>query len=359
MKERLITSDRLGNEPVPLGEQAGMLDLYDGLATPFSASAVELTPAHVDEIEAYVRQAAAHFGPRDGAPEQTFAQHERNVPALVVRVDCTIIDGKVVAYEMEDSPSGQGITDTIHRAVGAPGIKALLHSHYDEQIGQLPHVVVSGERSHGTDDALIVGADRYTFDQDRSLVLPDGQLVIVKAIPGNEASVKGYEHFQPRALAPLLTEGDKTYLERIGDLRNITHADQLLHDDNGELTSQVLKARLGSMALGVSIYLNPQDRQTFGRKKTVTASRLATDLAGYRDTRGGALVQEFAPPIRITNDEERSNAILRVFVLLQNNGNEIQADAIGGCYVARPELVVHGASNAVAGAVLLPERQLA
>ncbi len=48
--------------------------------------------------------------------------------------------------------------------------------------------------------------------------------------------------------------------------------------------------------------------------------------------------------------------ILRVFTLIEpaaKTGTTVKARAIGGCYVARPELVVHGASNAVGGAVLV------
>jgi hypothetical protein len=109
--------------------------------------------------------------------------------------------------------------------------------------------------------------------------------------------------------------------------------------------------------MGISLYLHPNDRKKYGKKGIVTASRLANDLATFKKERGGALVQPFAPPIQIDNREGRRNAILRVFTLLESDGKTITSEVIGGCYVARPELIVHGASNAVAGAVIVNDRK--
>ncbi|MEI9914162.1 MAG: hypothetical protein WDN66_04250 [Candidatus Saccharibacteria bacterium] len=78
---------------------------------------------------------------------------------------------------------------------------------------------------------------------------------------------------QSQAVAPLVTEGDKLYAEKIGLLRSVNSAADLLRDGDN-LSSQVVKARLGSMALGVSIYLSAEDRKRFGKSGTVTASRL-------------------------------------------------------------------------------------
>jgi hypothetical protein len=349
----ILKSNRLGQEPVRIGERAGGLDIYDGLETPFSEDVIELLPYHKEQIEDYARRAATHFAPRENQPERTFAQAEFGVPALVVRVDCTVVDGAIVAYEMEDSPSGQGVTEKVHRRVGGAGIKETILTHYAEAIGDTPHVVVSGARSHGTDDPVIVGDHNYTFDSQRSgISIPDNKLVIVKAIPGDSTSLDGYRHLQERALAPFHSEGDKTYLERMGDLAPAAAKDDFLRTDSGELASQVLKSRMGSMAMGVSIYLHPDDRQTYGKKGIVTASRLEKDRQLFEQTRGGALIQPFAPPLRVENGEGESNAIMRVFVLLGAKEGSIEAEAIGGCYVTRPELVVHGARNAVAGAVV-------
>ncbi|MEI9914163.1 MAG: hypothetical protein WDN66_04255 [Candidatus Saccharibacteria bacterium] len=52
-------------------------------------------------------------------------QVQYGLPTLVTRVDCTVgIDGNILPYEMEDSPSGQGITDVLHKAAGYSRVKA-------------------------------------------------------------------------------------------------------------------------------------------------------------------------------------------------------------------------------------------
>jgi hypothetical protein len=109
------------------------------------------------------------------------------------------------------------------------------------------------------------------------------------------------------------------------------------------------------MAMGVTVYLRPEDVKIFGKHGTVKSGRLIRDLRKYHELGSGALVQTFEPPIQIDNVEGRNNAILRIFVLMQaSGGTSVRgATAIGGAYVARPELIVHGASNAISGAVLV------
>ncbi len=347
----IATSDINGDQ-VPLGAEKSRLTLYDGLTTPVSKDIVVLTSEHKRQIEDYAKRAAQEYGDQDGQPESTFVQVEHGVPALVVRVDCTIRDGAIVPYEMEDSPSGQGITENIHRSMAGVGIKHAILGHYEEMVGEVPHVIVSGSRSHGTDDKLVVGEENYTYG-GRPTTLQEDKLVIVKAIPGDRASHQAYLDLQERALAPLVTEGDKSYAERTGELDLVSDEAELLTAEDGELLSQVVKARMGSMAMGISIYLDPQTRKRFGKRGVVTAAKLRSNLKAY-SSRGGALAQEFIPPIQAENPEGRSNTILRVFALLSKNADDtIEAKVIGGCYVARPELVVHGASNSVAGAVVV------
>ncbi len=348
-----ILSSQIGEEPIALGAESRKLDLYDGLQTPISNDVIVLTEEHRAAIEAYAIRAAGEYGDASGAPELTLSHATHQVPTLVARVDCTVNDGNIVPYEMEDSPSGQGITHTIHQSVAGTGIRNVIRNHYQETVGAIPHVIVSGARSHGTDDKLIVGEKRYVYNE-LSHTPGTNAPIIVKAIPGQPDSHRPYLHLQDQLVAPLVTEGDKSYAERMGDLTLVACASELLTDDSGELTAQVLKARLGSMAMGVSIYLDPGTRKILGRKGTVTAGRFKSDLEAYVK-KGGALVQEFTPPIQIQNPEGRSNAILRVFTLLSRDtrNGDIQAQAIGGCYVARPELIIQGASNAVAGAVLV------
>lgn len=348
MKE--ILSDNLQNiDAVPLGNQTGILDIYDGLSTPFSDDVVVLSDRHREQIEAFVTLAADNYTPEPTLVNELFA-----LPSLLTRVDCTIDEqGNISPYEMEDSPSGQGITNALLTASGQDGIRDIVRGHFEAMLGELPTIIVSNARNHGTDDRLIFGGDRYIGIGNDPTAINTKAPVIVKAIPGLESSRTAYMKLREQAVAPLETEGDKTYAEKIGLLACIRTADELLLDETGALCSQVVKARLGSMALGVSIYLTGADKKRFGSAGTVTASRLKRDLEKYSEENEGSLLQAFIPPIQIENAEGRSNAILRVFTLLDRQGGQVRAQAIGGCYVARNEVLLHGASNAVSGAVLV------
>lgn len=345
---RIISSETLGREPVPLGDQVSELDIYDGLRTPITEDAIELSNRHAEQLVTYAHRASSAFGDADGNKEQTKSQTEFNQPSLLVRIDATINDGDIVAYEMEDSPSGQGITDKIHKAVAGIGIRDVILDHYGALLGDTPMVIVSGARSHGTDDVIIVGGSRYIFDKDGDAKISANDAVIVKAIPGIPTSHEPYLVMQKQATAPLVTEGDKSYLERIGSLKRAACDQDLLVDEEGALVSQAVKSRLGSMAMGVTLYLTNEDKRRFSRAGTVTASKLRTRRREYEESRGGAFTQPFSAPILLDNKEDRSNAILRIFTLLGPEGN---ANVIGGCYVARPGMVVHGSTDAISGAV--------
>lgn len=341
---------------VPLGRESSRLHIYGGLETPVSDDVLRLTPKHKAAIESFTEQCLAAYGPLFADKEATRAQNEHGVPTLVARVDCTVNDGKLAFYEVEDSPSGLGITDTLMRRSNGVGIREQVQDHFIGAVGALPRVIVSSKRSHGTDDAMIFGDDLYHYSQRQTLPtrpIDDDEPVIVKAIPGDHLSARPYTHLTAQTLAPLATEGDKTYLLRTGMCKVVTDQESLL-TKNGDLQSQVVKAAIGSMAMGVSIFLNPRDREMFGKQGTVKEGRLLRDVAEYVARDGYALTQPFAPPIQVTNPEGRTHAILRVFTLISGDGEgDISAEAIGGCYVARPELVVHGASNSVGGAVLV------
>ncbi|MCA9342500.1 hypothetical protein KC950_00605 [Candidatus Saccharibacteria bacterium] len=347
---REISSQRLNETgPISFASQNGELYLYDGLSTPFSNDVIVLSEEHKQQIEDFASGAAENY-----TTEDTQAYNMFGIPTLVARVDCTIgKNGVMLPYEMEDSPSGQGITDIIHKSIGRAGIKDVILGHYEELLNSPPTVIISNERGHGTDDGLIVGDSKYINIGNVPEDLRINGPVIVKAIPGSKTSRDPYLQFQQQAVAPLVTEGDKTYAEKVGILTAVKSEDDLLVDLNGDLSSQVVKSRLGSMAMGISIYLSRSDRERYGKARTVTASRLKRDLSKYCEQNKGALVQEFLPPFQIVNSEDRTNAILRVFTLLSSESGVVSAEAVGGCYVARNEVLLHGASNAVSGAVLV------
>ena len=343
-----LSTQEISRGPIPMGDGEELLKIYHDLYTPVSDDVLTLSQKHRSQIEDYALQAAMAYGNEDG-PEQTRVQAEHGIPALVVRVDCTVdTEGNIVAYEMEDSPSGQGITHTLVQRIDGVGLKDKILEHYNHHLGEIPHILVSGLRGHGTDDALIVGEQRYSYP---GLPKNGNHPVIVKSIPGVPESHLPHMHLQDRAVAPLITEGNKMYGERLGQLKPVNSPDDLLRDSHGELVSQVLKRRIGSMAMGIHIYLNNTDRKIHGKNGSVTVTKLSAKTIEYAST-DGALTQRFVAPVQLDNAKGANNAILRVFVLL-SGGTVPSAEAIGGCYVARPTLIVHGASDSVNGAILV------
>ncbi len=352
---KTIKSDELGIEPLEIGNQVSMLDTYSGLQTPYSDDVIVLSEVNKYQIERFAIDAAGTYGDSAGIPEPTLVENRFGLPALVVRVDCTVNSGQIMPYEMEDSPSGIGVSDIFVKQANGIGLINTVLDHYDNSVGNIPTVLISGDRKHGTDDEIVVGKDRYHYIAGSTEIpkISENTPLIVKAIPGAAESHLPYLGLQDRCLAPLVTEGDKSYAERTGLLSAVIGPEDLLRNEAG-LRSQVLKSRVGSMAMGVSVYLTPDDRALLGKGGQVKQGRLVRDLDTYI-SRGGALVQEFHPPFQLSNTEGRNNGILRVFVLLGRHAGSgaISANAIGGAYVARRELIVHGASNAISGAVLV------
>lgn len=366
MTERIIeTNELIGEDTHRMAGQTGILDIYGDLKSPFSNDVIVLNAAHKQQIENFAALAVQNFGPDLRGvqqPEETFVQTELGVPTLIGRVDCTIdaVTGQIKPYELEDSPSGTGITDVLHAAVGEFGFADKIRDHYVKHLGSLPFVIISGARRHGTDDAITLGDENYHYEEgDRTIPdkLPDEQPVIVKAIPGHRQSISAqYRSLKGRLVCTMDSEGDKTYGERTGLFSRVRQSDELLSDETGGLISQVVKRSVGSMAMGVAIHLAIPDRQILGKKGSTTASGIRKKTAEFIQQDGFAYVQEFERPIRVDNPELRKNLIIRIFTLINpasSADSEITATAIGGAYVARPELVVHGASNSVNGAVLV------
>lgn len=355
MKE--ITTESIRSEAIHLGEHARDFEMYDGLITPVSDDVIVLSDFHKTQIELFAASAAMMYGDAEFNREPTRA-NSLGMPSLVARVDCTLEKGGIVPYELEDSPSGQGISDKLTHMVAGTSLKKSILDHYEEHLdGQIPHIHVSNHRSHGTDDALIVGDENYSFgDRNSLLMLHMEKPLVVKAIPGEADSHIPYIDMQHRLIAPLVSEGDKSYLERLRIANPVSITADLLRDESDKLVSQVVKKRLGSMAMGVLVHLSPEDRKRYGKHGTVTAERLVRSTDSIvKESPDNLLVQRFVPGIQLENKPGYNNAILRIFTLLSRDTSTrmIKAKAIGGCYVARKELVVHGARNSVSGAVVI------
>lgn len=350
---QLINTNTISSERIVFGKPAGSLDIFGQRDTPFTDDIIELSAKHKGQIEAFALEAANLYGDQTGAKEPTFVQTTLDTPTLIGRVDCTIVDGNIVPYEFEETPAGQGVSERLHEAIGSNGIKSVILRHYDSMLADIPRFIISGARTYGTDDAIIVGEDKYSFTAGEVGHAVPGEYVFVRTVTGDSTSKVPYLNLQPQAIAPIVMEGDKSYLERMGILQAVHSADDLLRDNEGNLISQVVKSRIGSMSRGVSLFLTNHDKQIYGTARAVTGSRLINDTDKFISESGGAFVQPFAPPFLIESGDRKLSGILRIFVLQGKIGEEAVNAAIGGCFVARPGAVIHGAGDAISGAVVL------
>ncbi len=262
--------------------------------------------------------------------ENTLVTRRFDIPTLVARLDCTVQNGIVLPYELEERPAGIGVTTQLLGSNFSEDIK----DHYKGHIGETPLVAMGP--TEVSDDSLVfqtVGLD------DRS-----DSPCIVRGLPDTVGAHENALQLIERSVSTIQLEGDKTYTLKASGFgaRKVIKGEKL-----DPQVSTVTKPLQGSQARGVYVYLSPEDRAIHGKRGTITASKMQSILE--RDT--PQLRESFAPPIRLRGqDGTVGNMILRVFVLVHPTK---EPEVIGGAFVIRKELIVHGASNAIAGGVVV------
>jgi hypothetical protein len=363
--------------------QGGQLQVFGDYQTPYSADILQLDERVAAEIARFAVLSAQNYGsgPLD-APclEPTYVQNQLGLPTTLARVDCSISpDGSLVFYETEDRPSGLGVTRAIHESAfgGGEQFRRAVLEHHERQLGSTPHVIVPSERSD-TDDIDFYPSGHYRHDTPSSTTtaatLPEAATVIVKTSPSHSAHEARYQPLQERAAAPISSDGDRTYLARIGHGQLITlEQDQAVYlhslesgrtriDDLAEFLNDsdygVAKAR-GSLTEAVVIR-KPAEALT--KQGTVTASKYPARVAELLEAKGAVVLQPFGRPFRAEttnpaqpNSTMQANGILRIYVLLGRRATQFTAQIPGGLYCLRRSNVVHGAGDTVFGGALVPD----
>lgn len=262
--------------------------------------------------------------------EDTLVGSRFNLPTLVARLDCTVQSGEVIPYELDERPAGIGITANLL----GQDFYATMTDHYERIIGEVPMVIA--DQNEISDDSLVFQVAGLTDSGDSPC--------LVRASPVSIAQHPNVSEITARSVSSVLLEGDKTYSTIAEGYR----AQPVTPNETVDpTTSTVIKPRQGSKAVGVHVYLSPKDRATHGKRGIVTASKmnklLSQDIPQVKEP--------FAPPI-VLRDQNGTvgNMILRVFVLVKP---QEMPEVIGGAFVIRRELVVHGASNAIAGGIIV------
>ena len=247
------------------------------------------------------------------APEQTWVRENLGVPSLLARIDVTIMDEHLMYYEVEERPSGMGVTSIVNQQFA--GLLQEISSIWPDF-----SIVISPLR-RGTDDNI--------WAKNITTTIPDEGLVLVRAEPEEEA----FHHLTARSVSSLQEKGNKSYGLEMGFWSWASNP----RDLSWHLPFTVKPVK-GSKTRGVHIWHPGRLAGSSSRKQIERA------FAEY----GSMYCQPFLPPIE-SGIEEAPWMILRVYY-----GFHLPSSSwlcLGGCWNARPNLKIHGASDAIFGPV--------
>jgi hypothetical protein len=278
-----------------------------------------------------------NFCPPGSKLEKTLAMRKTGdtgrmgLPTMIVRADCVVdAKGRVLFYEVEERPGGMGysVQNGVFEA-------SAVTDHLGELTGADTRVLVLPERKFvATDDGLIF--DLISPDQLRGDKGVSGPLLC--RLDPDEARLHMAEDYGITLLAnSISTVGDKGKKDyRIA--QGIAVVARKPDDLPPPNISFAVKPIQGKGSVGVKVYLSPMDKARLGIKKSHSYDAVLAELAA----RGRMLVEPFVEPMHTEINGKAGNLILRIFGLVGPDGVTV----IGGMGVSRPELVVHGASNA-------------
>lgn len=317
-----------------------------------SGNIITLTPDHAKRVAGLALRDMLNFGPR----EFTLAEHILGgLPTAIARVDCTVdVDGNIISYETEERPAGLGVVEKMSSELDIPdgqNPSRLALCHLEDTFGSLP-ISLLEPGSPPNDDVLVFPQGYLSNSIDLGSIGP----VLVRANPNTVLAAVGdierLRELQRRSVSTIATEGSKRY--------RLASDDAERFDPNNPPNKDfpfVYKPIQGSKAKGLGVYI-PNDYDDGGRFSQIQNipgyGKAIETMQGVPD---GYIIEPFYPGIEVTANGLAANAILRIYVALGYDAisEEYSARVLGGAIVARPGLIVHGRSDAVAGVVLAPD----
>jgi len=246
--------------------------------------------------------------------ERSWVQKEFGIPSLIVRAEGVPHGNGFHFFEIEERPAGVGITSKFSQS-------------FADNLGQLTgvwpdfKVLVSSARQGAGDDYL--WRDVVTPDQ-----VQDSDLLIIRAEPEESE----FHQFIHRSVSSLAEKGNKAYGEKFGWWKTVSGEDDLPWDQ-----AFVVKPCQGSKARGLEIW-DPIKR----RNGCSTRSRIVRTLSKAKTMYCQPLVDPIA--------HDDGMMIYRIFYGFDPRSGEWVC--MGGCYNVRPNLRIHGASDAFFGALV-------
>jgi hypothetical protein len=247
--------------------------------------------------------------------EDSWIQQQYNVPSFIIRVEGVPVEGnRFHFFEIEERPAGVGVTSKISQS-------------FADNLGKMTDVwpefkaLVSEARMGAGDDYL--WREVVTPDQ-----VQDSDLLIIRAEPEESE----YHRFIGRSVSSLVEKGNKVYGEKLGWWKTVSDEADLPWD-----SPFVIKQCQGSKARGLEIW-DPIKKRNGSSTRTKIVRTLTKAEKMY--------CQPLVDPL----DHEGGMMIYRIFYGFDPRSGEWVC--LGGCYNVRPNLRIHGASDAFFGALV-------
>lgn len=279
-----------------------------------------LSPWIIKQARLFLRKWMNYF-----PEEPTWVQSNYGVPSIIVRLDCVVEDDTLYVYEIEERPAGIGIAFCLNDEFRSrlsylqeiwPPLKSLVSSNRKESDDFLWIPMISKEEAEKRDCLLLIRAE--PFEED-------------------------FHIFQKRSVSTLISKGDKAYGERIKLWKIVSNYD---FDDLPWLTGFCLKPKKGSKCRGVHIW-NPQLKNK--RVGVSTRSQILKALIIHEEM----YLQKYIPPMI---EMHNGNKLLKAYRVYFGYDPILgRYECLGGIWIARPNLRIHGASDAVMGPLKIEE----
>ena len=277
-------------------------------------------------------------------PHKTRFQEITGLPSPIVRIDASSIvdachpEGSI--YEVEARPSGLGILtgilnagqpvsevfERVSRLTGQPVASAVLPSVRG----------VSGGHDRSIDTLMLAQAAHIPYLSDPfDMVSFHGHLW---ARGGKEdGDVIGQDllsQINSKSVAPLIDHGDKSYMVGLGMATLVNTAADINFDQ-----PCCVKPLHGSKGKDVQVWVPKPG----GLKGSATRNQVARAISA-----GPCICQPFIPTGTIDQDGVAHHKLMRLFAVMNDEG---KYELIPSPYVTRPNLKIHGSSDAITGLI--------
>lgn len=257
--------------------------------------------------------------------EKTWVQKNYKIPSFIVRFDCIFQNDLLLVYEIEERPAGIGIASCLNRDFESK--LCFLKKKWPEFKS-----VVSSKRKESDDFLWIPLIEIEEAKKENCLLL-------IRAEPEEN----NFHIFQNRSISSLINKGDKSYGEKMNFWKMVD-----CHDFDKLPWEQgfCLKPKQGSKCRGVHVW-NPKLKNK--RVGVSTKSQIKKALNYYQEM----YVQKYISPL--IEPWHGRNLYKTYRIYFGYNPIIKKFECLEGIWLARPNLRIHGASDAVIGPIKIKE----